>query len=70
MKALLLMLLAAVSLMGCERVENGGFVTDKQAYKRDFLDCVAALPTGSDAGAVEVCNDTAYRMNTNFVRAK
>lgn len=69
MKALLV-IIAAVSLMGCERVESGSFITDKQAYKRDFLDCVAALPTGSDAGAVEVCDDTAYRINTNFVRAK
>jgi len=57
-------------LAGCERVESGSFVTDKQAYKRDFLDCVAALPASSDADAVEVCDSTAYRINTTFVRAK
>lgn len=63
-------ILIAISLMGCERVESGSFVTDKQAYKRDFLDCVAALPAGSDADAVDVCDNTAYRINTNFARAK
>ena len=64
------MMMIAISLMGCERIESGSFVTDKAAYKRDFLDCVAALPAGSDADAVEVCDNTAYRINTYFVRAK
>ena len=65
-----LIVLMAISLMGCERIENGSFVTDKAAFKRDFLDCVEALPAGSGADAVETCNDSAYKINTTFVRAK
>ena len=57
-------------LAGCERVESGSFVTDKAAFKRDFLDCVEALPAGSGADAIETCNDSAYKINTTFVRAK